>query len=100
MKAVITVTGKDTVGIIAEVSAVCAKHGANIREITQSVLSEYFAMIMIAELDGLRVPFAAFADELSELGKKPEAPAEPPAPPAPSNEEVLLTEIRDLLKNK
>ena len=32
--------------------------------------------------------------------KKEEAPAEPPAPPAPSNEEVLLTEIRDLLKNK
>ena len=39
---------------------------------------------------------------LSELGKKKEeeAPAEPPAPPAPSAEEVLLTEIRDLLKNK
>ena len=39
---------------------------------------------------------------LSEIGKKKEeeAPAEPPAPPAPSNEEVLLTEIRDLLKNK
>ena len=39
---------------------------------------------------------------LTELGKKKEAeaPAEPPAPPAPSNEEVLLTEIRDLLKNK
>ena len=42
MKAVITVTGKDAVGIIADVSALCAKHGANIREITQSVLSEYF----------------------------------------------------------
>ena len=41
-----------------------------------------------------------FINKLSELGKKPEAPAEPPAPPAPSNEEVLLTEIRDLLKNK
>ena len=41
-------------------------------------------------------------DKLSEIGKKKEeeAPAEPPAPPAPSNEEVLLTEIRDLLKNK
>ena len=40
-------------------------------------------------------------NSLSELGKKKEAaPAEPPAPPAPSNEEVLLTEIRDLLKNK
>ena len=39
---------------------------------------------------------------LSEIGKKKEeeAPAEPPAPPAPSAEEVLLTEIRDLLKNK
>lgn len=69
MKAVITVTGKDTVGIIADVSAVCARRGANIKEITQSVLSEYFAMIMIAELDTLTVPFAAFADELSDLGK-------------------------------
>ena len=41
-------------------------------------------------------------NKLSEIGKKPEeeAPAEPPAPPAPSNEEVLLSEIRDLLKNK
>ena len=44
-------------------------------------------------------------NKLSEVGKKKEepvveAPAEPPAPPAPSNEEVLLAEIRDLLKNK
>ena len=41
-------------------------------------------------------------NKLSEIGKKEEeeAPAEPPAPPAPSNEEVLLGEIRDLLKNK
>ena len=41
-------------------------------------------------------------NRLSELGKKKEAeaPAEPPAPPAPSNEELLLAEIRDLLKNK
>ena len=41
-------------------------------------------------------------NKLSELGKKQEeeAPAEPEAPPAPSNEEVLLSEIRDLLKNK
>ena len=42
-------------------------------------------------------------NKLSELGKKKEeeaAAAEPPAPPAPSNEEVLLAEIRDLLKEK
>ena len=69
MKAVITVTGKDTVGIIAGVSAVCAKDGANICEITQSVLSEYFAMIMLAELDGLNVSFSEFADELTALGQ-------------------------------
>ena len=70
MKAVITVTGKDTVGIIADVAAVCAKYGANILDITQTVLSEYFAMIMLAELDGLNVSFSEFADELTALGKE------------------------------
>ena len=69
MKAVITVTGKDTVGIIASVSAVCAEYGANIVDITQSVLGEYFAMIMLVEIAGLKTTFAAFADMLSDLGK-------------------------------
>ena len=70
MKAVITVTGKDSVGIIAAVSAFCAAHNANITEITQSVLSEYFAMIMIAEIDKLSAPFADFADKLAAMGKE------------------------------
>ena len=70
MKAVITVTGKDTVGIIASVSAFCAEHKANIMEITQSVLSEYFAMIMIAQIDKLDMPFADFAEGLSKMGKE------------------------------
>lgn len=69
MKAVITVTGKDSVGIIADVSGICAKYGANILDITQSVLSEYFAMIMLASIDELDVDFAQFADALSSLGK-------------------------------
>lgn len=69
MKAVITVTGKDTVGIIADVSAVCAEASANILEITQSVLSEYFAMIMLVDIDKLTLGFRDFADKLSELGK-------------------------------
>ena len=69
MKAVITVTGKDTVGIIADVSAVCAKANANILEITQSVLSEYFAMIMLADIDNLNCPFADFADAMAALGR-------------------------------
>ena len=69
MKAVITVTGKDTVGIIADVAGVCAKHGANIVDITQSVLSDYFAMIMLADIDNLNIRFSDFVDNLSALGK-------------------------------
>lgn len=70
MKAVITVTGKDSVGIIAKVSAECAKYDANIVDISQSVLSEYFAMIMLADIDGLKVSFSEFVDIMSELGRE------------------------------
>ena len=70
MKAVITVTGKDSVGIVARVSTLCAKHNANIVDITQSVLSEYFAMIVLAEIDTLNVPFSTFADALAASGRE------------------------------
>ena len=70
MKAVISVTGRDNVGIIAAVSTYCAEKGANIIDITQSVLQEYFAMIMLAEIDKLSVPFAQFVDGLTALGKE------------------------------
>ena len=70
MKAVITVTGKDSVGIIADVAGVCAKYGANIVDITQTVLSEYFAMIMLASIDTLNIGFSDFVDILSTLGKE------------------------------
>lgn len=69
MKAVITVTGKDNVGIIACVSSLCADKGANILDITQSVLSEYFAMIMLADINDLKVSFSDFVDSLEVLGK-------------------------------
>ena len=70
MKAVVTVTGKDKVGIIAMASAECAKYGANIIDISQSVLDEYFAMIMLVSIDKLTVKFAEFADKLQETGKE------------------------------
>ncbi|MBE6601865.1 MAG: ACT domain-containing protein [Ruminococcaceae bacterium] len=70
MKAVITVTGKDTVGIIADVATMCAKHDANILDITQSVLGEYFAMIMLADIQNLSIDFSEFVDLLEELGTK------------------------------
>ena len=68
MKAVITVTGKDAVGIIADVATLCANHGANIVDITQSVLSEYFAMIMLADISKLNIDFAKFSDLMADLG--------------------------------
>lgn len=69
MKAVITVTGKDSVGIIAQVASACAECDANILDISQSVLKEYFAMIMLADIDRLNVDFSEFVDRLSALGK-------------------------------
>ena len=69
MKAVITVTGKDSVGIIANVANECAKYDANIVDISQSVLSEYFAMIMLADIDKLSVPFSEFVDAMACVGK-------------------------------
>ena len=68
MRAVITVTGKDKVGIIAMASAECAKYGANILDISQTVLKEYFAMIMLTELDGLNTDFSDFADKIKLAG--------------------------------
>ena len=70
MKAVLTVTGRDNVGIIARVSALCAEYGANILEISQSVLKEYFAMIMLVDIQKLSIPFADFVDKMEQSGKE------------------------------
>ena len=70
MKAVVTVVGHDAKGIIAKVSAKCAERGGNIVEISQSVLKEYFAMIMVIEINDLRIPFASLVEELDALGKE------------------------------
>ena len=70
MKAVVTVIGKDSRGIIAAVSGECAKLGGNIVDISQSVMREYFAMIMLVEIEGLSVPFASFAENMKKLGEE------------------------------
>lgn len=69
MNAVITVLGKDNVGILANVSAECAAVGANIIEVTQSVLQGMFAMIMFVDITGCTVPFSQLADKLTEKGE-------------------------------
>ena len=70
MKAVITVTGRDNIGIIARVSTECSNYGANILDISQSVMREYFAMIMLADIDALTIPFSDFVDKLASLGRE------------------------------
>ena len=70
MRAVITVIGKDMVGILASVSNVCANHQVNVLEVTQSILQDMFAMIMMVDIEKSDVPFTQFADELEKLGER------------------------------
>lgn len=70
MKAVVTVTGKDKKGIIAKVSTFLADKGANIEDISQTVLGEYFAMIMIADLAEAKEGIADLAKECADFGKQ------------------------------
>jgi ACT domain-containing protein len=68
MRAVVTVIGKDTVGILAKVSTVCAQYNANVLEVTQSVLQEMFAMIMFVDIEKLNTEFSELSDSLNVLG--------------------------------
>lgn len=70
MRAVITVVGKDMVGILAKVAGECAKANANVIEVTQSVLQDMFAMIMLVDISELNVPFNTFAAAAEEIGKE------------------------------
>lgn len=69
MRAVITVIGKDSVGILAKVSAICAEHNANVIDVTQTVMQDLFAMIMLTDISGLNADFTKLVDKMNELGK-------------------------------
>lgn len=69
MRSIITVVGKDTVGILASVSELCAKHEVNIIEVSQSILQEMFCMIMLVDVSKCNVEFTTFADEAEKLGE-------------------------------
>ena len=70
MRAIITVAGKDRVGITASVCSLLAQHNINILDISQTVLNQYFTMIMIVDIRELAMPFNDFVDRISALGKK------------------------------
>ncbi len=69
MKAIITVIGKDTVGILAKVSGACSSANVNIVEVTQSVLQDMFAMIMLVEIDKASVGFDELRESLNKVGE-------------------------------
>lgn len=69
MKTVVSVIGKDAVGIISEVSAVCKECNANIIDITQSVLQDMFVMVMLTEIKDLNCTFSEYSEKMTALGK-------------------------------
>ncbi len=69
MRAVISVIGKDTVGILAAVADKCATHRINITDVTQSVLQDMFVMVMMTDIDNIDVGLSEFADELGRMGR-------------------------------
>lgn len=64
MKAVIIIVGKDSVGILAQAATICAKHNANIIDVTQTVMGDLFSMVMLADIGALSSPFSALSDEM------------------------------------
>lgn len=69
-KAVITVIGKDMVGILAKVSNMCAQQGVNVLEVTQSILQDLFAMVMLVDMSKANVEVAGLAEQLDGLGQE------------------------------
>ena len=70
MRAVLTVVGKDKTGIIAKVSGFLAERQVNILDISQTILQDYFAMIMLVDISEATVSLANLSEECAELGKK------------------------------
>lgn len=66
MRAVITVVGKDAVGILAKVSTCCAEANANIVDVTQTVMDAFFTMTMLVEIDQLTLSFEDFQTKVAE----------------------------------
>ncbi len=69
-RAVVTVVGKDSVGILAGVSAACAKANANVIEVTQSVLEEFFCMIMIVDISEANMQIDEMQVAISEASPR------------------------------
>lgn len=70
MKAIVTVVGHDKVGILAKVSAACARNNANILDVSQSVMSGLFTMIMLIDISDITADFSDLQDAMTALGNE------------------------------
>ena len=70
MNAIITVVGTDQVGIIAKVSAFLSSHSINIADISQTILSGNFVMMMMVDLEDSDVPLELLRKEMDQLGEQ------------------------------
>lgn len=70
MKAIVTIIGKDTVGIIAKISTVLAEEKVNILDINQTVMREYFTMIMLVDLERIKIGFDDLQKKLFLTGQE------------------------------
>ena len=70
MKAIVTVVGKDAVGIIADVCVHLAEKNINILDISQTVMQGYFTMMMAVDVSGCDMPLAELAKQMEEKGRE------------------------------
>lgn len=69
-KTIITVVGRDTVGIIAKVCTYLANNRINILDISQTIVQGYFNMMMIVDMNDSTKPFGDISDELTQIGEE------------------------------
>ena len=69
MKAIVTVIGRDCVGIIAAVCTLLSERNVNVLDISQTVMQEYFTMMMLVDTGAATVPFAQLKEELAAAGQ-------------------------------
>ena len=70
MRAIVTVVGKDQVGIIASVCTCLASYNVNVLDIRQTVMQGYFTMMMVTDVSGSNIPVAELAQQMEEKGKQ------------------------------
>lgn len=70
MKAIVTVVGKDRVGIIAAVCNQLAQYNINVLDISQTVMQDYFTMMMVVDVSAANQPLAQISLQMEEMGKQ------------------------------